>query len=144
MTGPLLRIAYASRNVEVQGEAGLGEILAVSRRNNRRDGVTGALLFSENVFVQVLEGPPSAVEAVFERIQMDPRHGDVVVLLNEAAAERRFAEWDMAYAGEDPAARARFAGMDLSRLLAGAPLAAGMIGLLRGALARSEAMARGA
>jgi hypothetical protein len=143
MHDPLLRIAYASRNAGVEGAAGLAEILAVSRRNNRRDGVTGALLFSENVFVQVLEGPGDAVAAVFERIQMDARHSDVVVLLSEGAAQRHFAAWDMAYAGEDEAARARFEEMDLGRLIAGAPTGQEMLALLRGALGRSEAMARG-
>ena len=78
-------------------------ILAVSRANNARDGVTGGLLFSEGCFAQVLEGPLGAVEAAFERIQCDARHCEVVVLQSGPVAKRDFPNWSMAFAGTDAA-----------------------------------------
>ncbi len=114
--GEIFRLAYVSRNLGVADAAGLEAILAVSRRNNARDGVTGALLFSERCFAQVLEGPLAAVSQTFERIQLDERHGEVTVLLSERGAARRFGDWAMAYAGEDGDARARFAAMDFDSL----------------------------
>ena len=71
----------------------------MSRRNNRRDEITGALLFSEDQFAQVLEGDMEAVMEAFERIQCDPRHRNTVILTNEPAAAREFGDWSMAYAG---------------------------------------------
>ena len=102
----LFQIVYCSRN-EIQGEpeqveAEIASILAKSRENNQRKGITGALLFNGAVFAQVLEGPLDQVETTYEAIQYDPRHSDVVVLSNGPTTERAFSDWSMAYA--DPAA----------------------------------------
>ena len=100
----------------------IDEILAVSRRNNTAVGVTGALMFNAGCFAQVLEGPQAAVEATFERIQQDERHGDVSLLAFGPAEERAFETWSMGYVGTSAAARARFSdiagvsGFDPSRL----------------------------
>jgi len=103
----LHRLLYCSRNTipgaieavaaEVRG------ILAISRVNNARDGVTGGLLFSKGCFAQVLEGPLDAVGAAFERIQCDARHCDVVVLQSGPITKRDFPDWSMAFAGADAA-----------------------------------------
>lgn len=103
----LHRVVYCSRNVipgavEVVA-ADVREILTVSRVNNARDGVTGGLLFSEGCFAQVLEGPLDAVEAVFERIQCDARHCEVVVLQSGPITKRDFPDWSMAFVGTDVA-----------------------------------------
>lgn len=56
-----------------------------------------------------LEGPPGAVEAVFERTQQDPRHADVSVIDASRIDERRFANWAMAFVGAEGDAAARHA-----------------------------------
>ena len=113
---PLHRVLYCSRNL-IPGDpdavaAGIRSILAASRRNNARDGITGALLFSQGCFAQVLEGPLDAVEGAFERIQCDERHADVTVLQSGPAAQRDFADWSMAFAGPDAASPLAGARMD--------------------------------
>jgi hypothetical protein len=70
-------------------------IVAAARRRNEASGVTGALMLSSGVFIQVLEGPVSAVEATFERICCDLRHRHVRLLELAIAEERVFAEWAM-------------------------------------------------
>ncbi|MBV9813540.1 MAG: BLUF domain-containing protein, partial [Acetobacteraceae bacterium] len=87
----------------------LAEILRTSRANNGRFGLTGALLYSDQCFAQVLEGPLPAVERVFERILRDPRHGQVTVLGLERAERRLFGAWSMAFAGR-PGLRTLLAG----------------------------------
>ena len=102
----LYRLVYYSENrilassANVQAE--VDQILAQSRRNNEMVGVTGALMFSSGYFGQVLEGPQAAVEATFERIQQDPRHGDVALLEFVPTASRSFDSWAMAFVGQDP------------------------------------------
>jgi len=114
----LHRVLYCSRNL-IPGTpeavaADIGSILATSRRNNARDGITGGLLFSDGCFAQVLEGPLDAVEGAFERIQCDERHSDVTVLQSGPIPARDFPDWSMAFAGPDaagnPLADARMAG----------------------------------
>ncbi len=122
----LYRLVYTSRNLlGGRGEeqsAAVGGILAASKRNNARVGVTGALLFNAGSFAQVLEGPRAAVETTFERIQRDARHSDVSVLQCEPVAERGFPNWSMAFVGQSARGRALWEGIahrsdfDLSRV----------------------------
>ena len=101
MDDTIYQLVYCSRNTvsdcHADVDAEIMRILDASRRNNARDGVTGALLFSAGSFAQVLEGPLAAVERTFERI---PRHADVVGLSVLRSGRRDFADWSMAYAGK--------------------------------------------
>ena len=106
----LNRIIYCSRN-RLRGSdetlhAEIGKILEVSRANNARDGLSGGLLFSDDCFVQVLEGPLAALQNAFERIQCDARHGEVTVIQTGPIASRDFPEWSMAFTGTIDASRA--------------------------------------
>lgn len=126
MSSSLYQLVYYSRNqiVGLPGafDAEVGSILAVSRRNNAQAGITGALLFNAGCFAQVLEGPLDAIEATFERIQQDIRHGDVSLLAMEPIAQRNFANWAMGFVGRSEDNARRFAevglasGFDASRL----------------------------
>lgn len=99
----LYSLAYISKNA-INGDgdkinAEITKILACSRENNIARGVTGALLYSGGYFCQVLEGPEQVLEELFEIIEMDDRHSDVVVLHFEPIEARGFNEWAMALAG---------------------------------------------
>ncbi|MEJ5979320.1 BLUF domain-containing protein [Novosphingobium sp. PS1R-30] len=117
------RLVYYSRNrIATDPAAAIREILEASRRNNTRVGVTGALMFNSGCFGQILEGPREAVEATFERIQRDARHGDVSLLDFKPVPARSFDEWSMAFVGvrKDDEARygdlGRETGFDPSRM----------------------------
>jgi hypothetical protein len=70
-------------------------ILEQSRRNNPRAGVTGILCYTNNVFIQVLEGGRDEVCKLFNGIVCDDRHLDVRILVYEEISERRFSNWAM-------------------------------------------------
>jgi blue light- and temperature-responsive anti-repressor len=116
MAEPLYQLVYCSLNtisgasVNVTDE--IRNILPVSRRNNVKVGVTGALLFTTSGFAQVLEGQMDAVEATFERIQSDMRHSDVTVLSFLPVERRSFPDWSMAFAGQ-PATGVAYALKDM-------------------------------
>ena len=103
MTGNIHQILYCSRNcmhgTATENELEITKILASSRRNNVKLDVTGALLFNTVFFAQVLEGPLSGVEKIFESIQRDIRHSDLIVLQSGHVPERNFPIWSMAFAG---------------------------------------------
>ena len=137
---PLFRLVYASRSLipEERVPVEIPRILDMARRHNAAQDITGALLFSADGFVQVLEGPMAAVERLFEHIQCDPRHADVVVLEAGPLPARDFEGWSMAFAGRRP--ELRFA--SLGTAPAGASPA--MFDLLRGALHRMAGSAAAA
>ena len=103
MPDKLYRCVYYSKNLIVGGPKQIAievdSILAAARRNNPQIGITGALVFNRGIFAQVLEGSSPAVEAIFEKIQRDQRHGDIQVLEFAAASERVFEGWSMAFLG---------------------------------------------
>lgn len=115
MSDELFRLIYVSRNASREEGAGVeneaDRILRASRRNNPHRGVTGALLYNDDCFAQVLEGPLAEVEQVFELIQCDPRHADVTVLDAGPVARRDFAAWAMASAGAVATDAASFAAL---------------------------------
>jgi len=103
MTAPLCSLAYFSRNTIVGTAEELNQeiasILNTARRNNPARGVTGALLYSDGCFAQVLEGRREDVEHIFENIQCDLRHSGVTVMHFHDVKARSFGEWSMAFAG---------------------------------------------
>ncbi|MFP5077913.1 BLUF domain-containing protein [Rhizobium sp. YIM 134829] len=118
MTANLHRLVYYSRNhVSADAasfKAAVDDILAKSRINNARDDITGALLFNSGCFAQVLEGPLETVEATFERIQQDERHGEVSLLAFDPVPHRSFPDWAMGFIGLSDADAARFSGIAAS------------------------------
>ena len=95
----LMHLYYASTPFGFS-ESDLNKILSVARRNNARDGITGALICRSDLFLQMLEGPRTAVTAAFHRILGDDRHLDVVLIGSGDITARQFAKWHMR---DDPA-----------------------------------------
>ncbi len=90
-------IVYVSSAPELLTDRELSDILTVSRRNNTRTGVSGALLYQDGNFIQVLEGEETTVRSLYRRIETDPRHHGVTELVDGDIAEPDFAEWSMAF-----------------------------------------------
>ena len=91
----MISLAYFSTATPGHGEADLGPILEVSRRNNSGAGVTGLLCHIDGSFLQFLEGEEAPVRETFERISRDPRHRDIVKVHEEGVTTRAFGEWSM-------------------------------------------------
>jgi hypothetical protein len=89
-----MRIASDVRKSE------LGEIFSIARSNNKRLGVTGALLVWDEFFVQTLEGDETVVRDLYDRIHRDARHERVAIISEDPAAERVFGRWSMARVGD--------------------------------------------
>lgn len=99
-THALIYVSHSNHTLrDAPTNAVIQDILTTSRAKNASLSVTGALLFSESCFSQVLEGDESAVGMIFESIRIDPRHRDVTLLSFRQVPQRRFLGWSMAYAG---------------------------------------------
>jgi hypothetical protein len=109
---PIRQLVYFSTAADGIGPDDIAEILATSRANNARVGVSGLLLFVNGVFAQVLEGDPASVEAVYARIVADPRHQDPEILSDRTVERRTFDDWSMAYLETTADDLARSAGLD--------------------------------
>ena len=93
----MFQLVYISTSRETITPAMLEQILAASRRNNARQGVTGLLVAGERRFLQALEGPEQAVLDTYARIRTDARHHAMVLLTGRSVEARAFGDWSMAY-----------------------------------------------
>lgn len=91
----LVRLLYASRAARKPDQKLVAAILAVSQKNNAARGVTGVLCFSDEVYLQVLEGGRDEVCETYNAIVRDERHTGVRLLSFEEIDERRFGGWTM-------------------------------------------------
>ena len=92
-----MRLTYVSRLARDCGPDALGKIMTVSRLNNKKLGVTGALCYSARGFLQILEGPANVVNELYNRIVKDTRHSAVTLLEYAPIPYRDFENWSMAY-----------------------------------------------
>lgn len=90
----LKHVIYTSRPTFFDIEI-LDNILHTSRTNNTRWDITGNLIFHSDLFLQLLEGPPDAIDSLYQGILLDNRHTDIVKLRDEITNRRLFATWTM-------------------------------------------------
>ena len=81
-SGPVFRLIYRSRSRVGAAERKhqLGEIFSVARSSNKKLGVTGALLITDDEFVQTLEGAEPVVRELYAKISKDKRHEHLELL----------------------------------------------------------------
>jgi hypothetical protein len=106
-------LIYVSKAAHLMSNEELRLILEQSRRWNTDHGITGMLIYVEGSFVvstvrqisagtggrfmQVLEGTELEVNRIFNIIQSDPRHSDLIVLAESTETERNFESWTMGF-----------------------------------------------
>jgi len=91
----LVRLLYASRAAAPLKASVQDSILEQSRRHNPARGITGILCYSDDLFLQVLEGGRDEVCELYNTIARDERHREVRILSFEEIRERRFGHWTM-------------------------------------------------
>jgi hypothetical protein len=128
----LYRVILASEAVGTTGATTLSvaQILGASEANNRRDHITGCIMFHRGHILQVVEGGRSDLDRLLRRLRADPRHTGLRVIADGAVARRSLDE-PMALCA-DPAALLQRVGLPcLSRVTA--PTAETMLELRRAA-----------
>lgn len=94
---PLFSLVYASDAARPLADTDLDAILARSRDWSHTVGLTGMLLFKDESFMQVLEGPERMVRKTFRFIRKDRRHRDVRILSESQVSSRQFGPWTMGF-----------------------------------------------
>ena len=101
----LATVVYRSRAVTPLLDQDLRGLMRTAQSRNRREAITGVVLYDNSRFFQWREGPVEGVARVMDSICSDPRHTDLEILTRRSAATRRFQDWDMKLAA--PGAKAR-------------------------------------
>ncbi len=94
----LVRLLYVSRlnSLSDGALAKLTEnVLLESRPRNAALGITGVLIYSNTIILQMLEGGREQVCALYNSISRDSRHANVTLLDFVEVPHRRFNDWSM-------------------------------------------------
>jgi hypothetical protein len=103
----LIYLSQATRPLSAKALAGLVE---QAQQANAQQHLTGALVYSNQRFIQLLEGEQAALEQAYARIRQDPRHQHLCKVAYHPIAARRFTEWHLAFQSLSPAQFAHLAG----------------------------------
>ncbi|MEM7143758.1 MAG: BLUF domain-containing protein [Verrucomicrobiota bacterium] len=96
------RVVYISEATDSFSESELEELLEHARVNNRRLGISGILLYEQNFFLQMIEGPARSIISLYATIRKDPRHKNIFTISEGDAVERQFGQWTMAHYKFEP------------------------------------------
>jgi hypothetical protein len=108
-------ILYRSRAAIDLSAEQLTKIASVSAEKNKRLSITGFLVEFDGLFLQALEGPDQAVEALMMQIERDSRHREVRTLLARTVSGRQFGFWGMNWGPlSDPQFRSAALGGELT------------------------------
>ena len=89
-------VLYCSHATELMTGEKLLQIVETSQQNNPRRGITGLLVYGGGMFLQWLEGPRPAVEALMATLSTDARHETIVRLqVLDGLKERLYPSWVM-------------------------------------------------
>ena len=93
----LIRMLYVSTAVGPVTTTVTGTILRSAQGFNADNGITGVLCQGQGVWLQVLEGQRSDVNALYVRIAADKRHKTVQLIAVQDITQRRYGAWAMAH-----------------------------------------------
>ena len=108
------QIIYSSEASTPMQTDDLEELLGHSRRSNGAKGITGALVYAEGIFMQILEGDRTKLQDLMAKIRKDVRHETVIVLRECEIPSKVFGNWKMAYVGATPQQVAKWAGLSVA------------------------------
>jgi Sensors of blue-light using FAD len=91
----LVRLLYASRASEPLTVKLIASVLTQCQKNNPPRGITGVLCYSDDIFLQALEGGRDEVCETYNAITGDSRHTQIRLLAFDEIQERRFGCWTM-------------------------------------------------
>ena len=101
----LIELTYVSEPAQNMSFLGLMRLLYHSYSNNQALGITGALIYENNKFGQVIEGPEKDIENLWHKIQKDSRHKNVRLIESRPIIERNFSKWTMVFQGNEEIAK---------------------------------------
>ena len=110
----IYQIIYSSESSTPMQVDDLEDILEHARICNATVGITGALVYADGVFLQILEGDRVSVQALMMKILADLRHETVIVLRECEIPCAVFGSWQMAYVSATPAQVAAWAGLTIA------------------------------
>lgn len=89
------RLVYVSKEAERFSSEDLTHLIKNAKVMNAKRGITSFLIHGKNDFAQFIEGPEARVKMHYENIKKDPRHKDIVTVVEGNVKHRIFNDYTM-------------------------------------------------
>lgn len=90
------RLSYISRESRSLSPLDIANIEVLSTFNNKKNEISGILIFFDEFIFQILEGPDEKVNHLFnDLIKEDERHSNILKLEDRPIEERQFKDWGL-------------------------------------------------
>lgn len=93
----MIQIIYVSTTTKTPSESDLVKLLETARARNISRRITGMLLYSNNTYLQLLEGESKAVLDLYDKICRDSRNQGNTILQQSEVFTRDFPDWSMGF-----------------------------------------------
>lgn len=93
----LYELIYRSTAKPGLTESDIKDILSKAHTFNKKNNITGCLLYYKGQFLQLLEGEFTVLLELYDRIKRDSRHHDFLLMHMKETQYRTYSNWTMAY-----------------------------------------------
>jgi hypothetical protein len=93
----MIQLFYISTATKEPSESELISLLGQAKLKNSHKHITGMLLYSNQTYLQVLEGEEKDVREIYRAICKDTRNEAPVILQESQILVRAFPEWSMGF-----------------------------------------------
>lgn len=87
-------LSTPSRNLSILDYETLFDTI---KNNNDRLKIYGALIKTQDVFFQIIEGEAHVIDALLEKIKTDPRHKNIIEMINQTIEQPAFSDFGVGY-----------------------------------------------
>lgn len=94
-------IVYVSTATPDLEESEIKNVLRNSKSWNNEHDITGLLLFSEGNFFQIIEGEKSLIHELFENIQSDKRHRNIMQIFGKDIHKEAYDGYESDFVSEE-------------------------------------------
>lgn len=91
----LSQLVYVSNRKPNCTTEEIEKILASCKKNNPALNITGVLLYSDTKFIQLVEGDAKVITTLYDKIKLDARHSNPMMLSYGPIKEKSFPSWHM-------------------------------------------------
>ena len=93
----LKTICYISDSIQYESLKNLENLYLKASANNFRKSITGILIYTNNNFLQVLEGEEKIIEETFKKISTDSRHKNIFNIIDTHIDQRIFEDYNFGF-----------------------------------------------
>jgi len=89
-------ILYIS-TMEIDYSKNIKSMLKLFQKNNKENNISGLMLYCESNIIQYIEGDKKDLYSLYNKIENDNRHYNIIKIMDERIIKRNFVNWELGF-----------------------------------------------